>query len=237
MNERDLEFLSAYLDGQLTPAESASLESRIHSNPELDSVLADLRATRGILRKLPKRRSPRNFTLTRKMVGLNPPLPRSYSFFQFATAFASLLLVLTFAANILSPRLSYVGQVNGGFGGGGGYGGSGLSEPFPPQMAAPAATEAPMMEVAATEAAATESAAADLLPLPTMSADAAAENSAADSQMEKSSGAENSAPQSQIEGEKSALISIEWQIGFLVITLISAAMMFVLRQSVKQKWQ
>ncbi len=49
--------------------------------------------------------------LTRQMVGLKPPLPRSYSFFRFSTAFATILFALTFAANALTqlPRMYTTG--------------------------------------------------------------------------------------------------------------------------------
>ena len=60
-NLRDIEKLSSYLDGQLSPSDSARLESRISTDPELDSVLSDLRAARGILRKLPARKAPRTW--------------------------------------------------------------------------------------------------------------------------------------------------------------------------------
>ena len=46
----DIEQLSAYLDGQLGPSDSARLESRLQSDPQLASAYDDLRATRGILR-------------------------------------------------------------------------------------------------------------------------------------------------------------------------------------------
>ena len=58
---RDVEKLSAYLDGQLKPSEIARLESRIQTDPQLASALKDLRQARGILRQLPQRRAPRNF--------------------------------------------------------------------------------------------------------------------------------------------------------------------------------
>ena len=86
MNQRDIELLSSYLDGQLSSSDVNRLEIRIKTDPQLASVLTDLRATRSLLRKLPQRRAPRNFTLTRKMVGQNPPLPRAYPVFRFATA-------------------------------------------------------------------------------------------------------------------------------------------------------
>ena len=105
MNQRDLDLLSAYLDGELSRSDSTRLESRLRSDRELVSVLDDLRATRTLLRKLPKRRAPRNFTLTRKMVGLNPPLPRSYPVFRFATVLATLLFFFTFGINTFAPQV------------------------------------------------------------------------------------------------------------------------------------
>ena len=76
-NFRDIEQLSSYLDGQLSPSDSARLESLLSSNPDLASAFNDRRAARGILRKLPSRKAPRSFALSRQMVGLKPPLPRS----------------------------------------------------------------------------------------------------------------------------------------------------------------
>src|SRR5574342_715976 len=102
MNQRDLELLSSYLDGQLKPSDSARLENRLKTDLQLASVLNDLRATRTLLRKLPQRRAPRNFTLTRKMVGQNPPLPKAYPAFRFATTLAALLLFLTFGLNFVA---------------------------------------------------------------------------------------------------------------------------------------
>ena len=63
---RDVQQLSAYLDGQLKPSEAARLESRLQSEPGLASIFEELRQTRSLLRQLPQRRAPRNFTLTPK---------------------------------------------------------------------------------------------------------------------------------------------------------------------------
>src|SRR5512141_601281 len=117
MNQRDLELLSAYVDGQLKPSDSAHLETRLKTDPQLASVLTDLRVTRNLLRKLPARKAPRNFTLTRKMVGQNPPLPRAYPVFRFATALATLLFIFSFGVNSVSRLAS---QPVYGMGGGGG---------------------------------------------------------------------------------------------------------------------
>ncbi|HEY9151358.1 MAG TPA: hypothetical protein VIN60_00615 [Anaerolineales bacterium] len=99
MNPRDLELLSAYLDGQLNPSDSARLKSRLASDESLRAVLDNLRATRNLLRQLPSRRAPRNFTLTPQMAGIKPPTPRAVLVFRFASAFATFLFIITFVLN------------------------------------------------------------------------------------------------------------------------------------------
>src|SRR5512134_3801277 len=141
MNHRDLELLSSYLDGQLKPSDSARLQARLSSDPELRAVLDDLRSARGLLRQLPMRKAPRNFTLTPKMVGKNPPLPRSYPAFRFVTALASLMLFFTLGLNFLGPQMT-VAQTTFGQGGGGAP--EIMSTEAPPAAAQEAlATEAP----------------------------------------------------------------------------------------------
>ena len=228
-NPRDIEQLSAYLDGQLDSSDSTRLESRISSDPELASVLSDIRAARGILRKMPKRKAPRNFTLTRKMVGLKPPLPQSYSFFRFSTAIASILLLLTFAANSI-PRMSFsasapLAQEAYGIGGGGA-----------------AATEAPMATEpsVATEAPVAEEPAMELAAVPTESLPASdsariGETPMAEVPMPKDpANASESQDQSQVQPE--AVVSIQWQIILLVVILLSAIISFTMSQNAKKKW-
>jgi anti-sigma factor RsiW len=228
-NFRDIEQLSAYLDGQLSPSDSVRLESRISSDPELDSVLSDLRTARGILRKLPARKAPRNFTMTRKMVGLKPPLPRTYSFFRFSSAFATILLFLTFAANVL-PRISLGAAAPAvaqeGYGMGGGCANCGGAEPVQTSQSvsaaplAPAATEAPaQMDTAPTETA------------------RIAESPTADASLSKEAG-NLTAPQDQpqVNAERDSIIPSSWQIILLIIGLISAGIAFVINQNARKKW-
>jgi hypothetical protein len=161
MKFRDVELLSTYLDGKLNPSDSARLESRLKTDPELVAVMDDLRAARSTLRQLPARRAPRNFTLTPKMAGVKPPLPRAYPAFRFASVLAALLFFLSYATNLVAPRLSaasapYGYGVGGGGGGGGGCGDEqpceaapALEMPAAPQpfaaTEAPVATEAPLL--------------------------------------------------------------------------------------------
>jgi len=217
----DIEQLSFYLDGQLSPSESARMESRISSDPELASAFNDIRAARGILRKLPSRKAPRNFTLTRQMVGLTPPLPRSYSFFRFSTSFATVLLMLTFAANLILPNISLgagapaaapMAQEAYGIGGG------------------PAATEAPMAAAPSLEM--------DVVPTEVASADSARvmETPVVEAPTAKDLG-NASEFQDQPQVKKEAVVPIAWQIGLLAVGLISLLMMLALNQSAKQKWK
>jgi len=139
MNFRDVELLSAYLDGRLSPSEAARLEARLSANTNLKAALEDLRQTRSLLRQLPQRRAPRNFRLTPRMVGIRPPEPRSYPAFRLATALVALLFVVAVGLNAFVPlaasRLAAAPAPQGYGMGGGGSGGAAESQP---------ATEAPL---------------------------------------------------------------------------------------------
>ena len=231
MNRRDIELLSAYLDGQLKPSDSARLESRLKSDPELVAVMDDLRAARNLLRRLPQRRAPRNFTLTRKMVGQNPPLPRAYPFFRFATTLATLLLFFTFGLNFLAPQLAAAP----GFGMGGGQGEDPSADLFSQSQPAepPAAAEA-----LATEAPAATQPGAEMLPMPTLMPTLDAERNA-EAPTEKIDAAGNAAAQdqSQVANEAPVPVSATWQIILAGIALLSALLMLLMRQSAFQRWR
>jgi hypothetical protein len=155
---RDVEQLSAYLDGQLPPAEAARLETRLKTDPQLHAVYTDLSQSRALLRQLPARRAPRNFTLTPKMAGVKPPLPRSFPLFRFASALATLLFLFSLTVNSLPafPSLNAAAPAAYGMGG-------------PAPLEAPAAAAA-----AATEAPAATAAPAALLPAAPLPAQEAA---------------------------------------------------------------
>jgi anti-sigma factor RsiW len=240
---RDVEKLSAYLDGQLKPSEIARLESRLQSDPELASVLKDLRQARGILRQLPQRRAPRNFTLTPKMVGQKPPLPRSYPVFRFATVLATLLLFFTFATNFMAPRLTRTAAPAaygiGGYGGGGGGGPELPSEAAPeaaaPALQAPAATEAPAEAPA---------------PAPTLEAPSANDSARAEAtpQASEKSGIQQ-APTNETLAQQAAPVQTPqaqpakppinaiWQIVLAGIAIASGLIALILRYSAIRKWR
>ncbi|HEX5807143.1 MAG TPA: hypothetical protein VFY25_00640, partial [Anaerolineales bacterium] len=222
MNQRDLELLSSYLDGQLRPSESARLESRLSREPDLRAVLDDLRSTRTLLRKLPMRQAPRNFTLTPKMVGKNPPLPRTYTAFRFMTALASLLLFFTMGLNFLVPQMASQPPAFG-------MGGGGAPEIYSSQ--ASEATEAPLLEAPAAEPP------AELVPLPTPTAAAADSARVEEPPAEKNgvTAEENAQDQSQVQNapsspqEAAPPVPPTSQILLAILAVLGAGVMLLMR--------
>lgn len=229
MNTRDLELLSSYLDGQLKPSDSARLEVRLSSDPNLRAVLDDLRAARGLLRRLPMRKAPRNFTLTPKMVGKNPPLPRSYPAFRFVTAIASLMLFFTLGLNFVAPQIAQTPNF--------GYGGGGAPEVFSAEEA-PAAESAPATEAPAGEAPA-EDPSILMVPQPTETPAAADSARGVETPAEKEGlvGDAAASDQSQAQNQASRPIPPAWQIALAAIALLGAVAMVLMRQAAANRWR
>lgn len=236
-NFRDIENLSAYIDGQLNAADTARLEARLKTDPELESALRDLSAARNILKKLPARKAPRNFTLTRQMVGLKPPLPSTYPLFRFATVFAAILFMCSFTTNALSPLVSFGAAAPAaapafGMGGGGGC----------DDCEAPAATEEALF---ASEAAATEEAmntepivvTVEVAPQGTETVRIAETPTAKDAPEEAPAQdpAADTATQAQAGQEPPA--SFNWTLTFLIIALLSGAIMLIMRYAASRTWR
>ena len=230
MNQRDVELLSAYLDGQLKPLDSARLEVRLKSDPQLVSVLDDLRAARNLLRQLPQRRAPRAFTLTRKMVGQNPPLPRAYPVFRFATAIATLLFFFTVGLNFLAPQFTQAALT--------GRGGGGDTESF--SQAAPlaaAATEAPATQAPAEQPPAVFAPASTQEITPSADAARISETPAAKAGDQANSVNPNQ-PQAGNEAQSPMpLVSSTWQVALAVIAILGALLMVLMRQSAFNRWR
>ena len=238
-NFYDVETLSAYLDGQLDASNAARLEARLKTDAELASALRDLRAARGILKKLPARKAPRNFTLTRQMVGLKPPLPRTYPLLRFATAFAAILFLFSFTANTLVPMFNFGAAAPAyGLGSGGGCDACGGGGPESAPMAA-AATEA-----AATEAPATELfAAQEAAPASTLTTDAADTAPMAETEtvriMETPSAKEpapETANQAEVQQEP-PLSPVNWTWIFLGIAILGGLVLWIMQFTARSKWR
>lgn len=237
MKQRDIDLLSSYLDGQLSASESARLEARLGSEPELRSVLQDLRGTRSLLRQLPMRKAPRSFKLTPQMVGKNPPLPRSYPVFKFATSLATLLLFFTFGLNFLGTQMA---SQQPAFGMGGG-----APDTFSAESAQ-LATEAPLADAmpAATELPATEAPAAEepsVAMAPMSTATASVEDTA---RAMETAVAENEANGSEAEQElmtapAETIQPVSSQLQWILagVALLGAFVMVMMRQQAASRWR
>lgn len=91
LNDRDLELLSSYLDGELTAAERSELETRLNREPDLRRELASLRQTVALIQQTRPIRALRDFTLTPAMV--RPP---RVLFFPATVTFSALSAVAAF---------------------------------------------------------------------------------------------------------------------------------------------
>jgi hypothetical protein len=236
MKQRDLELLSSYLDGQLSSVEAARLEARLRTEPDLRSVLQDLRGARSVLRQLPMRKAPRNFRLTAQMVGRNPPLPRAYPVFRFASTLATLLLFFTFGLNLIGPQLASQPPVFG-------MGGGGAPDTFAAEAASQAATEAPLAEMApATELPAEEPSVA-MAPMPTTTVSAEEAARAAETETTQSDATENAGdtalvpPQAPAEETIAPPVSPVWQWILAGVALASALVMALMRQLAFNRWR
>ena len=99
--DRDIELISAYIDSRLSPAENTEVKERLISDPLFKQLLNDLAYTRRLLQALPKKRAPRNFTISAERA----PVPRRAFWLQPALSFvsvaAAVTLVVVFASSFL----------------------------------------------------------------------------------------------------------------------------------------
>ena len=99
ISRKDWEVISAYLDDQLKPRDRARLESRLKADSNLRKAVREMHQTRALLRSMPSMKAPRNFTLTRDMVG-QPFYVRLFPAFRLASAIATILFALVVAGDL-----------------------------------------------------------------------------------------------------------------------------------------
>ena len=103
---RELEILSAYLDGALHPRDHQDLVARLQHEPELQERLEQLRRIKLTVGYLPRLQAPRHYTLTPEMVTLQKrrksPILQPL---RLASALAAILLVVLLGAETLLSRM------------------------------------------------------------------------------------------------------------------------------------
>ncbi|MEJ2011360.1 MAG: zf-HC2 domain-containing protein [Anaerolineales bacterium] len=100
----DLERLSAYIDGELSPVETAELEARLAREPDLRSELLELRSVVKATRSIPPRRLPRIFTLTPEMAGVRTGF--RFPVLQLASAVSAVAFVILFSFDLIGSSVS-----------------------------------------------------------------------------------------------------------------------------------
>ena len=109
LNDRDLELISAYIDGQLSAEERREVERRLDNEANLRLAYEELRATVQVLRDLEPVRPPRSLTLDPANVALQrPPATRLGwgRLLQVAGVFAAVLVAAI-------GTLSVIGSLGG----------------------------------------------------------------------------------------------------------------------------
>jgi len=101
IRRRDLEQISAYLDGELSENDVRRVEARIQTDVALRRVLQELQTTRKMIADLPEIRLPRNFTLTPEMAGVRQRI-NLYPVFRFATVIATAAFAVLVGADALT---------------------------------------------------------------------------------------------------------------------------------------
>jgi hypothetical protein len=158
LNDRDVELLSAYLDGALTPAERAALEARLQADAALRRDLDGLRQTVALVRALPRLAAPRSFALTPAQAGL-VDRPRPLPFFV-SSAFSALSAAAAVVLLALGSYLLLEMQ-------------PGAAPAAAPVMVAAAPTSPPGLSLPAARA--------GITPLPTLALSGAQDSGSADS--------------------------------------------------------
>jgi anti-sigma factor RsiW len=97
----DWETLSAYVDNHLGERERVQIEARLQAEPELQRALQEIRRAKAVLWYAPRRRAPRNFTLSPGKAGVRLASPL-YPTFRLASVLASLMFILVLAGDLLA---------------------------------------------------------------------------------------------------------------------------------------
>lgn len=102
---RDLEDLSAYLDGELPASRAERLEARLKAEPALSAALGELRATSQALRSLPTLRPPRSLLLRPGAVPARQPPVWAFPTLRLATALSAIAFAVVTGLNAFARGL------------------------------------------------------------------------------------------------------------------------------------
>ncbi len=93
--------LSSYLDGELNPREKTRVEALLKSNPDIQAAYESLAKTKAVLRSAPRRKVPRNFTLSAAAVQQPRQIFQWVPALRFSSVIATLAAVFLFVSQLL----------------------------------------------------------------------------------------------------------------------------------------
>lgn len=102
---QDYQLISSYLDSTCSARESAQVEARQKADMQFKQAVLEFQHTRRLLRALPQKRAPRNFTLSPSQVPARPQRFFLAPALNFVSLAATVLLVVIFAGSQLAPDL------------------------------------------------------------------------------------------------------------------------------------
>ncbi len=102
LSSRELQFLSAYLDGELSKKDQKRVEILLSDHPAASHSLEKLQYSKSVLKLLPVHKVPRNFTITIEEVD-RPLIPALAGVLRYASAVSAVLLAVVLAFDFIFP--------------------------------------------------------------------------------------------------------------------------------------
>lgn len=99
---RELQFLSAYLDGELSRKDQKRVKRLLNDHPAASPSLEKLQYSKSVLKLLPVHKVPRNFTITIEEVD-RPLIPALAGVLRYTSAVSAVLLAVVLAFDFISP--------------------------------------------------------------------------------------------------------------------------------------
>ncbi|MEN4012879.1 MAG: hypothetical protein ROW48_12655 [Bellilinea sp.] len=93
--------LSSYLDGELNPQEKMRVEALLQNNPHIQAAYESLAKTKAVLRSAPRRKAPRNFTLSPAVAQQPQRIFQWVPALRFSSAIAALAAVFMFVSQLM----------------------------------------------------------------------------------------------------------------------------------------
>jgi hypothetical protein len=110
LSSRELQILSACLDGELSKKDQKRVERLLSDHPTAISSLENLRQVKKVIKLLPIRKVPRNFTILAEEVNRSM-IPGMAGVLRYASAVSAALLAVVLAFDFISPYQLAAGEL------------------------------------------------------------------------------------------------------------------------------